>query len=929
MPLMLKDATCVAKSDKTFARGNWREWLAPGAIVALALALRFYRLDAQSLWYDEGWSVHLAQGSLGQLLAQASSDGHTHPPGYYILLLLWTRLFGGSVFAVRSLSVVIGAATVWATYRLGRELFDRVAGLAAATLLALAPAHAVYSQEARMYVLLGLCYAVVLRLFYRYALRREAWMRRDWLLLVVAEIAAVYAHYFAFMALASLAIWMLACLIVQAGRNGLRPLWQWLASQAIVAVAFAPWMGVAVQRAATHTALDATAFAFWPFVAQTWSFLAGGHIALYGREPHYALAAGIYLGTALALWVCSLLIRKRLERQAVVYLLMQSVLPLAMIYLLMQTRLGFHPRYVLMLLIPLLALLGQGIVVLWRSNWIGRIGASAVLLAWGTVAVLAARAYWVDPYYARDEARATVAYLRSSLSPDAVVLVDNDDWALRYYLQGHGRQVYYLTDDQISPEVISPLLEGATQAALVKWYQGESDKNGLLPYLLERAGAHIETRDLPGYSVQWYRLDGVPAALHSRAVNVNIGPLRLLDATVEIVASADEAITVALTWRKEAENAPDLKMKLMLVDELGRTVADGEQRMRDRSGAGVDAWQIGQTVTDYATLPLGAGIAPLRYTLRLSVYHEGDLGGYDVLDAAGAPAGKSYDLAEVELTPARGLAHKMVDHQALGLKTLADALVAPGLELCAFAPSQDKLQTGDTLSVLLEWRNAEDQLPDYLPSLRLVRQGQVLAWAEAAPVYGRYSTALWQPGEVVLEWRDMVIPPDIASGPAEVEIAVWGESSVSLGAIEIEAVERLYQAPDRQVKVVLSIGDFAELVGYDLPDAILASQDIPLILYWRVVGQTDKDYVVFIHLLDNEGRLVAQHDSPPASGDRATTSWVRDEYIVDAHALHWVEAGYRGPASIEVGLYDPLSGQRVLTPQGDSRLLLPSSIIVR
>ena len=224
MPLMLKDATCVAKSDKTFARGNWREWLAPGAIVALALALRFYRLDAQSLWYDEGWSVHLAQGSLGQLLAQASSDGHTHPPGYYILLLLWTRLFGGSVFAVRSLSVVIGAATVWAIYHLGCELFDHVAGFVAAVFLALAPAHAVYSQEARMYVLLGLCYAVLLRLFYRYALRREAWMRRDWLLLIAAEATAVYTHYFAFIALASLAIWMLVYLMAQVKRSGLYPL---------------------------------------------------------------------------------------------------------------------------------------------------------------------------------------------------------------------------------------------------------------------------------------------------------------------------------------------------------------------------------------------------------------------------------------------------------------------------------------------------------------------------------------------------------------------------------------------------------------------------------------------------------------------------------------------------------------------------------
>ncbi|MBC7255947.1 MAG: hypothetical protein H5T66_07580, partial [Chloroflexi bacterium] len=48
----------------------------------------------------------------------------------------------------------------------------------------------------------------------------------------------------------------------------------------------------------------------------------------------------------------------------------------------------------------------------------------------------------------------------------------------------------------------------------------------------------------------------------------------------------------------------------------------------------------------------------------------------------------------------------------------------------------------------------------------------------------------------------------------------------------------------------------------------------------------------------------------------------------DRHTLQWVDTVYSGPAVIEVGLYDPLSGQRLKTPRGDSRLLLLDVITV-
>ncbi|HID86513.1 MAG TPA: hypothetical protein EYP55_03935, partial [Anaerolineae bacterium] len=133
------------------------------ALLILALALRFYRLDAQSLWYDEGTSVALAGRSLATITRHAAAD--IHPPFYYYLLHLWVIPFGTSEAAVRALSALAGTALVALTFLLGRRLFGTTAGLVAALLSALSPFQVYYSQETRMYILVALLGALSVYLF--------------------------------------------------------------------------------------------------------------------------------------------------------------------------------------------------------------------------------------------------------------------------------------------------------------------------------------------------------------------------------------------------------------------------------------------------------------------------------------------------------------------------------------------------------------------------------------------------------------------------------------------------------------------------------------------------------------------------------------------------------------------------------------------
>ncbi len=103
----------------------------------------------------------------GTLTPVAGGAADIHPLLYYSTLNVWMALSGQSPFAVRLWSVLLGVATVGVIYLLARDLFDPRTGLAAAFITAIAPFHVQYSQEARMYALLGLLLALATWCFVR------------------------------------------------------------------------------------------------------------------------------------------------------------------------------------------------------------------------------------------------------------------------------------------------------------------------------------------------------------------------------------------------------------------------------------------------------------------------------------------------------------------------------------------------------------------------------------------------------------------------------------------------------------------------------------------------------------------------------------------------------------------------------------------
>ena len=137
-----------------------------GLVLAAGAALRFATLDVQSLWYDEAVTARLLRMDLGAML-RAIPGSESTPPLYYVLAWLWTQLLGTGEAGMRSLSALLGTATIGVVWALGRRLGGDRAALAAAALAAFSPLLQWFSQEARAYALLALLAALAALLWLR------------------------------------------------------------------------------------------------------------------------------------------------------------------------------------------------------------------------------------------------------------------------------------------------------------------------------------------------------------------------------------------------------------------------------------------------------------------------------------------------------------------------------------------------------------------------------------------------------------------------------------------------------------------------------------------------------------------------------------------------------------------------------------------
>lgn len=373
-----------------------------GIGILVATVLRLLLLGSKSFWLDEANSLRVA--TMGQTLLWSGGSERYHPPLFYWFVEQWMQ-WGQSEFFLRLPFALMGAVTIFLLYKLAHNLFDREVAISVLWLSALSPLLIWYSQELRSYALLMMLGVASIWS----AVRLLKTGNLVWaLLLIVSMVAALYAHYNAFLLLPLHGLLLAALWGSQQVRSS--GVITWALSWIICGVLYWPWL---TSPAAAYF-LQGLLLSDSSYVAQ----LLAARVGWTYSQLIWFVLAGLGIGLPLAFFAVYWLFRHRrpwlqsLRRYNWVRI---GVMALMLLVLLVEV----YPRaYSLKRQLSLIWPYGL-LLVAWILPWRPRaLRPLSVLL--GASALAAIITIVVIP---KDEWRQTVAYVHEQAAPGDLVLL--------------------------------------------------------------------------------------------------------------------------------------------------------------------------------------------------------------------------------------------------------------------------------------------------------------------------------------------------------------------------------------------------------------------------------------------------------------------------------------------------------------------------
>ena len=595
----------------------------------LATFLRFHNLDAQSFWNDEGNSARLSERSIRLIIEGTASD--IHPPLYYLLLRGWREPLGETEFALRALSAFAGLLMVPLAIALAKNRQSSIVNrqFLVGLLTAVSPPLIYYSQEARMYALLGLLATLATVLLLRildFGFRNAAYRLRLTLFVayVATAVAGLYTHYF-FPAIlvahnAIVLIWF-----IKRQQRGRLTIGNWLAIMFATLILYLPWMPTFLANMGGGGAGGRPAFL--PFLADVAFWLGFGATIEATAVPWPFLALGILLvlgvvfnrGWETAVWLIALLV------------------PILFLYLSGAATPQYY-KFLTAVVTPFALVAGSWSLVaggrrqlptpnyqLSTVHWL-------LLLFYLFGVAQSLQNLYANPAYARADYRGLAARIAAEGRPNAgIILNAPNQWEVFTYYHRDGAPVYPLplqgvTADDVAAELAS-IAARHDRLYVIYWGDGQQDPERWVERWLDEntfkaTEEWVQDLRFVVYAVpeaaatEMAVAAGIPFGDHITLEGYTLGPTTL---------APGEIAQVTLFWQTAVSLTERYKVFLHLVGPDGLPVAQ-----RDSEPGGnlkpTPIWPPGETISDNHGLLIPADLPPGDYTLLLGLYDLADPG---------------------------------------------------------------------------------------------------------------------------------------------------------------------------------------------------------------------------------------------------------------------------------------------------------------
>ncbi len=599
-------------------------------ILLLATALRFHRLGAQSLWYDEGVAYAHSLRSLPELIPLLQRN--VHLPAYFTLLGWWQDLTGSSEFALRSLSALCSILSIAVVYALGKSLFHPMAGIAAAALVALNSFSITYAQEARMYALLAALAGGSMWLFLVFWSRGSPGSKPSrWTIVIglgLLNALGLYTHVAYGLVIMTQVV--LTLLWLPTARRLPQRLLDYLLANLVTLLLFSPWLGISLSQISAQ-----------PNLAQPVSL----ESLLWQLQGYFAF--GNSFGSSLDDWALPLyllLLMGLLPRGGASWskLLLPPIWVIISVAIYLQLELS--TRYLRFLLPAQLAFalwLGRGIWLLssgiiiphsmrQQKAWLRalpRLAAAVALCLLLLTQFNRLEALYHHPDFQRDDMRGLVRRIQDDLGADAAIIVSAAglEELLRYYYDGEA-PVYGLPTSPDAEQTRSQVREiiGKHDDLHVIFYGAtEQDPRQIVETTLNTDA--YEVFDIWVDDLRYVHYLSPPADSEIVAVDlafadeITLQSYALNSTTLEPGA----ALQAQLVWQALASPSKRYKVFLQLLNADGILVAQRDSEPAAGS-ANTASWQAGATIIDNHALPLPMDLPAGDYRLIGGLYDIND-----------------------------------------------------------------------------------------------------------------------------------------------------------------------------------------------------------------------------------------------------------------------------------------------------------------
>jgi hypothetical protein len=220
---------------------------------------------------------------------------------------------------------------------------------------------------------------------------------------------------------------------------------------------------------------------------------------------------------------------------------------------------------------------------------------------------------------------------------------------------------------------------------------------------------------------------------------------------------------------------------------------------------------------------------------------------------------------------------------------------------------------------------------NYNISVRLVAEDGREVWREQGWPENR-PTSIWAPSVLWFDTRLVTIPLETPPGIYRFDLSFVDPDThellpatsmpegeyvgemvpigyVTVGEVEARPAHAFSEPAQLDGKVALVGMTPAPSQASSL--AVSRGEALNIELFWQALAEMDHDYTGFVHLLDANGRLVAQDDHQPRNGFLPASIWREGLVLSDTYTILVPQEASPGQYTLVAGMYDLESGVRL------------------